>query len=145
MTHFYKKQSLHIIVIILLLFSSLGNSISVIAETTKESTAGQISESTDDDSPTENDELSREVPVESGDAQKTYASEEKTQGDKGVIKLDPGLRNVPNLLTSLDHHFITRFYKAMRMHPAVRNSQRHMLISLPMIAVQGYRGMVAIN
>lgn len=109
MTHFYKKQSLHIIVIILLLFSSLGNSISVIAETTKESTAGQISESTDDDSPTENDELSREVPVESGDAQKTYASEEKPQEDKGVIKLDPGLRNVPNLLTSLDHHFITRF------------------------------------
>lgn len=110
MTHFYKKQSLHIIVIILLLFSSLGNSISVIAETTKESTAGQISESTDDDSPTENDELSREVPVESGDAQKTYASEEKIpEVDKEALKVDPGLRVTLQLLTSLNNHFITRF------------------------------------
>ena len=37
MTHFYKKQSLHIIVIILFAFSSLGNTISVIAETINES------------------------------------------------------------------------------------------------------------
>lgn len=79
MTHFYKKQSLHIIVIILLLFSSLGNSISVIAETTKESTAGQISVSTDD--PVENGEFSKEMHTEIGDSQKTYASEEKGQED----------------------------------------------------------------
>ncbi|MDA9462214.1 hypothetical protein B835_2144 [Enterococcus mundtii 3F] len=106
MTHFYKKQFLHIIVIVLLLFSSLGNSISVIAETIKESNVEEQVEDVD-----ESQEKTGETLVESEETTEDE-SERIEEASEEVVEEEPLLSREPRAigqLSNLDGYWLTRF------------------------------------
>lgn len=106
MTHFYKKQFLHIIVIILLLFSSLGNSISVIAEAINEL---RVEEHVEDVSQTQ--ETTEETLVEGDEtiedeSERVEVSTEKVVEGGTLVETEPrGLQQ----LNSLNNFWISQF------------------------------------
>lgn len=106
MTHFYKKQYLYIIVIILLLFSSLGNSISVIAEAINEL---RVEEHVEDVSQTQ--ETTEETSVESDEtieeeSERVELSSEKVVEGGTLVETEPrGLQQ----LNSLNNFWISQF------------------------------------
>lgn len=103
MTHFYKKQSLHIIVIILLLFSSLGNTISVIAETINESSVEEQVEDVGESQETIEETLVEgEEPTE--DESEPVVPE--VVGDEPLLDREP---RALQEITNLDHFWLTRF------------------------------------
>lgn len=111
MTQFYKKQFLHTIVIILLLFSSLGNSLSVIAETINESS---VEEHVEDIG--ESQETIEETWVESKEATEDESEpvvpeevvSEEEVGDEPLLDREPRALQVIN---NLDNFWLTRFLK----------------------------------
>lgn len=110
MTHFYKKQSLHIIVIILLLFSSLGNSISVIAEMINESSVEEQVEDVGESQETIEETLVEgEEPTE--EESEPVVPEEvvpEVVGDEPLLDREP---RALQEITNLDHFWLTRFLK----------------------------------
>ncbi|SFL78328.1 InlB B-repeat-containing protein [Enterococcus mundtii] len=106
MTHFYKKQILHMIVIILLLFSSLGNSISVIAETTNESSVEEQVEDIGETQETIEETLVESEEATEDESEPVEATPEEVVEDGPLLDREP--RNA-QLLNTLDNFWISRF------------------------------------
>lgn len=106
MTHFYKKQILHMIVIILLLFSSLGNSISVIAETINESSVEEQVEDIGETQETIEETLVESEEATEDESEPVEATPEEVVEDGPLLDREP--RNA-QLLNTLDNFWISRF------------------------------------
>lgn len=106
MTHFYKKQILHMIVIILLLFSSLGNSISVIAETINESSVEEQVEDIGETQETIEETLVESEEATEDESEPVEATPEEVVEDGPLLGREP--RNA-QLLNTLDNFWISRF------------------------------------